>query len=177
MAAVDNFVFLTPGFAVIGELAEHDFEALADAGFRSVISNRPDGEDLNQLGSHREAAAAWRAGLKFRHVPAAKADLLTDPVIEAMADAIAGLDGPILAHCKSGLRSAILWAAVSARSTPVDCVMAALDAAGLDLDFLRDDLDAQADRKRWLGRVAAVDCGAVAGSSQSAEPAEIGAAA
>jgi hypothetical protein len=66
----------------------------------------------------------------------------------------------VLAHCKSGLRSAIVWAAASARSQPVDCVLAALAAAGFELDFLRDDLEQQADRKRWLDAPAAtLDCG------------------
>jgi sulfide:quinone oxidoreductase len=77
-----------------------------------------------------------------------------------MADALAELEGPVVAHCKSGLRSAIVWAAASARSQPVDCVLAALDKAGFDLDVIRDDLDAQADRERWLGRADALDCGA-----------------
>ncbi|HEX7075926.1 MAG TPA: sulfur transferase domain-containing protein, partial [Hyphomicrobiaceae bacterium] len=94
----------------------------------------------------------------FRHIPAGKQDLFADHVVESMADALNALDGPVLAHCYSGLRSAILWAAASARSQPVDCVLAAVRKAGFDLDFLRDELEAQADRKRWLGSSPALDC-------------------
>lgn len=151
--------YITPRFAVTAAMAPEDFTEAARLGFAAVISNRPDGEDDDQLPARQEAALAWRAGLKFRHVPAAKLDLLTDPVVEGMAEALAGLEGPVLAHCKSGLRSAIVWAAASARSQPVDCVLDALAKAGLDLDFLRDDLEQQADRKRWLGTSAqALDC-------------------
>lgn len=149
---------LNPRFAVTAALTEQDFAAAALAGFKAIVSNLPDGEYDGQLSARREAALAWRAGLKFRHVPATKHDVLTDAVVEGMADALAGLDGPILAHCRSGTRSAIVWAAASARSQPVDCVLDALTKAGFDLDFLRDDLEAQADRKRWLGTASALDC-------------------
>lgn len=156
---MDTPIFITPDFAVTSALEPEDFEAAAALGFRSILSNRPDGEAEGQMTARAEAVHAWRAGLQFRHVPAPKLDLFTDSVVEAMADAVAGLDGPILAHCASGLRSAIAWAAASARTQNVDCVIAALEKAGFDLDFLRDDLEAQADRARWVGPVApALDC-------------------
>lgn len=155
-----DIVFITPEFAVTSALAPADFATLKAAGFASVISNRPDGEEEAQLSAKREAALAWQAGLRFAHVPAPKTDIFTDGVVEPMADALRSLPGPVVAHCKSGLRSAIAWAAASARSQPVDCVLAALTAAGFELDFLRDDLEMQADRKRWLGSSAALDCGA-----------------
>lgn len=157
---MDKVIYITPMFAVTAALAPEDFAAVAKLGFAGVISNRPDGEEADQMPGRVEAAHAWRHGLKFAHVPAAKLDLFTDGVVEGMADAIGRIDGPILAHCKSGVRSAIVWAAASARSQPVDCVMLALEAAGFDLDFLRDDLDQQADRRRWLASTPpALDCG------------------
>lgn len=155
-----DIVFITPSFAVTSALAATDFGKLKAAGFSAVISNRPDGEEESQLTAKREATLAWQAGLRFAHVPAAKTDLFTDGVVEPMGDALRSLPGPVVAHCKSGLRSAIAWAAASARSQPVDCVLAALTAAGFELDFLRDDLELQADRKRWLGSSATLDCGA-----------------
>ncbi|MEZ5844154.1 MAG: TIGR01244 family sulfur transferase [Hyphomicrobiaceae bacterium] len=154
----DRIVYITPDFAVTGALVAADFPAIAEAGFRSVISNRPDGEGGAPMTARQESVAAWRAGLQFRHVPATKHDLLTDLVVEGMADAVRRLEGPILAHCLSGQRSAIVWAAASAREGNIDCVLAALGQAGFDLAFLRDDLEAQAHRKRWLGTEKALDC-------------------
>ena len=56
-------------------------------------------------------------------------------------------------------RSAVAWAAASARSQPVDCVLAAVRQAGFDLEALREELEAQASRKRWLGSaLPALDC-------------------
>ncbi len=156
-----NLMWITPEFAVTSVLAPDDFSALAAQGFTAVISNLPDDEDTAQMTAKSEATHAWRAGLVFRHVPATKHDLFTDVVVEGMGDALRTLKGPVIAHCKSGLRSAIIWAAASARSQPVDCVLAALEKAGFDLEVIRDDLDAQADRKRWLGVASALDCNAV----------------
>ncbi len=153
-----RLTWITPDFAVTSALEAADFAGLAQQGIASVISNRPDSEEAGQMPAKTEAVLAWRAGLVFRHVPAAKHDLFTDVVIEGMADALRGLKGPVVAHCKSGFRSAIVWAAASARSQPVDCVLAALDKAGFELDSIRDDLDAQADRKRWLGVSTLLDC-------------------
>ena len=102
-------------------------------------------------------------------MPAEKHALFTDDIVEAMADALADFSGKrVVAHCKSGMRSAIVWAAASARSQPVDCVLAALAAAGFDLDVIKDDLEAQADRRRWLHPAPALDCAAETVIDQSA---------
>ena len=155
---MDKIVYLTPNFAVTAALGPEDFAEAALLGFKAVLSNRPDDEEPGQLTARQAAKHAWSAGLRYRHVPTSKHDVFTDEIIEGTADALVGLPGPVLAHCKSGLRSAIVWAAASARSQPVDCVLDALKTAGFDLDFLRDDLEAQADRARWLPPSKALDC-------------------
>jgi sulfide:quinone oxidoreductase len=155
---MEKIVYITSNFAVTSALALQDFPEIARLGFRAVLSNRVDGEEAGQLDARSEAIAAWRAGLSFRHVPVTKHDVFADPSVEAMDSALRQLPGPILAHCKSGLRSAIVWAATSARTQSVDCVLAALAGAGYDLDFLRGDLEAQADRRRWLVAAPAADC-------------------
>lgn len=141
--------YITPGFAVAPALDPADFTRVAELGFRTVINNRPDAEEKGQPQSGELRAHAESHGLAYRHVPARKSDIFTDPVVEGMADALQSAQGPILAHCKSGLRSAIVWAAASARGIPVDQILEALAAAGFDLGFIRDDLESQADRARW----------------------------
>lgn len=140
---------LTSDFAVAGAVSPQEFAEIAKLGFRTVVNNRPDSEvpPSSQSDAAREAAEA--AGLAYIFLPVTKFDVLTDAVIEQTANILAEHDGPILAHCASGQRSAIVWAALQARSRPVDNVLADLRAGGLKLDFLRDDLEAQADRARW----------------------------
>ena len=144
-----HLTWITPSFAVTAALVPDDFAALRAQGIRCVISNRSDDEQADQLSASAEASLAWREGMLFRHVPAAKHELFTDAIVDGMAHALQGCEGAIVAHCKSGQRSAILWAAATARTQPVAHVMQALSAAGFDLEMIRDDLDAQADRKHW----------------------------
>jgi len=165
---MDKIIRITPSFAVAGALEEADFAEIAKLGFRSVINNRVEDEEEGQIATRQENALSWRAGLTYRHVPAAKHDLFTDEVVCAMADALATLEGPVLAHCKSGMRSAIIWAAAAARDEPVAGVLAALGAAGFDLDFLQDELEQQADRKNWASRTNASAAGAQAPAAEAA---------
>ncbi len=144
-----QLTWITPSFAVTAALEPADFAALREQGIRCIISNRPDDEQADQMNASTEARLAWREGMLFRHVPAAKHELFTDEIVDGMAHALQGCEGAVVAHCKSGQRSAILWAAAMARSQPVEQVIQALRVAGFDLELIRDDLDAQADRKNW----------------------------
>jgi uncharacterized protein (TIGR01244 family) len=136
--------WITPSFAVASALAPEDFGDLRAQGVRCVISNRPDGETGAPMTAAEEAVAAWREGMLFRHVPASNHELFDSHIVEAMARAMDGHDGPVVAHCRAGLRSAVLWAAATARSQPVDAVLKALGCAGFDLEMIRDDLEHQA---------------------------------
>ena len=142
---MNRISFVAPGIAVAGALTPADFAEAARQGFRAVASNRPDGEEQGQLTARDEAVLSWRAGLVFRHVPAAKHEVLDPCSVSAMADALARLPRPLLVHCKSGQRSAILVAAVRARSEPIDAVLADTAAGGIDLSALRDELVELAD--------------------------------
>ena len=155
---MSKLVYLTPTIAVAGALSADDFAGIAKLGFKAVVGNRPDGEEAGQITARESAVAAWRAGLVYRHVPTTKHEIFEDRVVEQMSDALIDLDGPVLLHCKSGQRSAILWAAAVARSEPVDCVMATLAAAGYEFEALREEIAAQAGRKRTLGHVGKVYC-------------------
>ena len=100
---------LADGLTVSGQLGLDDFEALARHGVRLVINNRPDGEAPGQPTASEAASAAARAGLGYHHLPVTFATLARDDV-ERFGAVLAGADGPVHAHCASGLRSATLWA-------------------------------------------------------------------
>lgn len=140
---------ITDAYAVTGQLAASDFADAAAAGFRSVINFRPDGETGDQLASDTAARLARAAGLRYAAVPTSKFDMFAADLVTRAEAAFADLPAPVLAYCASGQRAAIVWAAARARATPVDVVLAALKDAGFALDFLRDDLELQADRAQW----------------------------
>lgn len=144
-----KIIVITPHFAVTGAIGPHDFAEISELGYRTVIGNRTEGEVSAPLAASKLAAAAADEGVHYAHVPATKFELFTEPVVSAMAQAIEAAEGPVLAHCASGQRSAIIWAAAQVRHRPVNDVLEDLRKAGLKLDFIRDDLEAQADRTRW----------------------------
>lgn len=144
-----KITYITATFAVAPALGEGDLDRVVELGFRTVINNRPDAEERAQPSSAALGAAAAQRGLDYRHIPTRKTEVFTDPVVDPTVAALRDAQGPILAFCKSGLRSAIAWAAASARGQPVESVLSSLAAAGFDVGFIRDDLDSQADRARW----------------------------
>ena len=143
--------YLTDRVAVAGGLVAADLPRLAAAGFATVINFRHDHEESGQLSSAEASRAAATAGLAYVHIPAAKHELFTDAVVERTVSALHAAQGPVVAYCTAGQRAAIVWAAAAARTERVDLVLATLDKAGFDLGFIRDDLEAQADRGRWNG--------------------------
>lgn len=105
---------LTPRLFVAPQLLPHDMEEIVQAGVRSIICNRPDGESDDQPGAETIRAVASQAGLAFAHVPVV-AGSPTEADAAAMRAALAALPTPILAYCRSGARSEKLARMAAAR--------------------------------------------------------------
>ena len=86
-----------------------EFRDIAAQGYVAVVNNRPDGEDPTQPGSEAEEAACEAAGLAYAHIPMG-AGPLSESDIRHFQSVVAGAAGPVLVHCRSGTRSANLWA-------------------------------------------------------------------
>ena len=84
-----------------------EFRDIAAEGYVALINNRPDGEDPTQPGSEAEEAAADEAGLAYAHIPMGP---VTDATVRHFQSVVKGAAGPVLVHCRSGTRSANLWA-------------------------------------------------------------------
>jgi len=100
---------VTSALSVTGQITLDDFAALANAGFTDVINNRPDNEEPTQPGSEAEARAAAAAGLGYTHIPVTRASI-TEAHVRRFQAALAGARGRVLAHCKTGTRTLILYA-------------------------------------------------------------------
>src|SRR5579884_4080484 len=94
---------LAPGLSAAGRLDAADIDALAQSGVRTIINNRPDGEDPGQL------SAAEAHGIAYHHIPVTAASLMRADV-DAFAAVLKNAPQPIVAHCRSGTRSTLLWA-------------------------------------------------------------------
>lgn len=131
---------LTPDYAVSPQIDLTDLAAIKEAGFVTVIDNRPDGEIPPHLHTAAMRAAAEAAGLTFIANPVI-GGALTMANVQAQAAAIAEATGPILAYCASGNRSSICWALSQAGTLPTDELIALPAKYGYNLEGLRQQID------------------------------------
>lgn len=138
------FARLTDKLYVAGQIDEADIAAAAAAGVKTIVNNRLDDEELGQPAGATIAAAAARHGLGYVAIPVGPGGLREDD--PARFAAILEDRGPALAYCKTGFRSAALWAigAAAAGSAPADLVATAAEA-GFDLSGQRPMLEAIAE--------------------------------
>ncbi len=131
---------LTDTLFVAEQLQPEDMAELAKAGFKMVINNRPDGEGENQPSSAEMAAAAEAAGLEYAHQPVVGSNI-SETDIDGF-DAIVSLaETPVLAFCRTGTRSTMLWALTQASEQDIARILATAEQAGYDLSGLVERLD------------------------------------
>jgi uncharacterized protein (TIGR01244 family) len=99
---------LTDTLTISPQLAPDDFAALAARGVRMVVNNRPDGEEIGQLPAAEATRIAAAHGMAYRHIPVTLAGL-SDSDIAQFEQALREADGPVHAHCRTGVRSATLY--------------------------------------------------------------------
>lgn len=102
---------ITEDYAVSPQISAADVALIKEAGFKSVICNRPDNEDPGQPPAAAIQAAVEAAGLEWRWVPVISGGMTQDNVAD-QADALDELPGPVFAYCRSGTRCANLFAGV-----------------------------------------------------------------
>ncbi len=105
---------LAPGVSAAGKLDRADIEALADSGVRTIVNNRPDGEDPGQLAADEACRLAEARGIAYHHIPVTAASL-TSGDVDAAEAVLAKAERPIVLHCRSGTRSTLLWALIRLR--------------------------------------------------------------
>lgn len=129
------FIRLTETVSVAGQITPADLASAAADGFVAVVNNRPDGEEAGQPSGETMRAAAQAAGLRYTAIPVDHSGFAM-PQVEAMA-AVLDAGGPVLAWCRSGTRSANLWALAEAkRGGDPDTIVAAAASGRYDVSGL-----------------------------------------
>lgn len=128
---VTETVFASPQITV---------EAVAEAkdlGIVRIINNRPEGESDDQTPGAEIETAARAAGIDYVAIPVGHGGF-SQAQVDAMSAALDGLDGPVLAYCRSGTRSTLLWALARAKAGDNPAVIASkAAAAGYDVSPVR----------------------------------------
>lgn len=130
---------LSSSFSVSPQLRLDDLAGIAAAGFRAVVNNRPDGEAPDQPGSLALEAEAKRLGLGYTHIPVIPGQM-TEMQGRAFDQFLRGVDGPALGFCRTGTRSAGLWALTQARHGDVEQILETAARAGYDPSSLKPRL-------------------------------------
>lgn len=113
----------------------------AAQGVTLVINNRPEGESEDQVPGPDIEAAARAAGMDYVAIPVTNAGF-SEAQVSAMAEALANSEGKVLAYCRSGTRSTLLWAlAEASRGGAPEAIAAQAAAAGYDITPVRAIVD------------------------------------
>lgn len=124
---------ITAVLSVSEQITAADVAALAEAGFNSIICNRPDGEGADQPVFAEIATAAQSHGMTAHYQPIVSGKVGDADAI-AFGELLEKLPKPVLAYCRTGTRSTTLWAlAEGARDRPLPDILAATKAAGYDM--------------------------------------------
>lgn len=116
-------------------------------GVTLVINNRPEGESDDQTPGAEIEAAARAAGLDYVAIPVTHAGF-SEGQVQAMAQALAGNEGAVLAYCRSGTRSTLLWAlAEASQGGDPETIAASAAGAGYDISPIRQIVDMLAAKR------------------------------
>lgn len=121
-----------------------DIDAIDQAkalGIVRIINNRPEGESDDQTPGAAIEAAAHAVGIDYVAIPVTHAGF-SQGQVDAMAQALAEADGPVLAYCRSGTRSTLLWALARAKAGDDPAMIAGrASEAGYDVTPIRPVID------------------------------------
>ncbi len=145
---MSDFRQLTDHFWASPQIGLDDIGAAKAQGIVLIVNNRPEGEAPDQVPGEAIEAAARSMGIDYRAIPVTHAGF-SEEQVRAMTAAIDEADGPVLAYCRSGTRSTLLWALAQAElGEDPDAIAASAAGAGYDVAPVRALIDMLAARQR-----------------------------
>ena len=99
---------LTDKLSVRPQMAADEIRAAKAKGFAAIINNRPDDEEPGQPSAADNRAVAEAERMGYTHIAVVPGQI-SEAQVRAFQSALSEADGPVLAHCKTGLRSATLY--------------------------------------------------------------------
>lgn len=137
---MSNISKLDEKYSVAPQLTEGDFSTIAEAGYKTVVNFRPDGEKPGYLNAIEAQQLAESNGLNYYHIPV-PVNGFTNEHVAKLKDILANANAPVLAHCGTGKRASVVWALASAESGNVDDIINCCAGAGHDIRPLRPHLE------------------------------------
>ncbi|MBU3030205.1 TIGR01244 family sulfur transferase [Paracoccus marinaquae] len=136
---------LSPTLAVSPQILPDEVPALAAAGFKVLVNNRPDEEIGAEIDHEVMAQAAASAGMGYHYLPFHPGQVTPQLITDFIA-ATTGR-GPVIAYCRSGHRCTVLWALSQAGKRPEPEILEVAAGAGYDLTPVRPLIASLASRR------------------------------
>ena len=130
---MSDFRLLDERFSASPQISEADVAEARSRGFAMIVNNRPEHESDDQTSGAEIEAAARSAGLDYRAIPITHSGF-SEAQLDALVEAMETAKGPVLAYCRSGTRSTLLWALAQARQGAApETIATQARAAGYDV--------------------------------------------
>jgi sulfide:quinone oxidoreductase len=100
---------ISDSFSVSSQLHIEDIAFLKTEGIKTIICNRPDGEDLGQVEHEEIKQEALKCGLEFHFMPVISGRM-TPQDGDSFYKLLQTTSQPTHAYCRTGTRCSILWA-------------------------------------------------------------------
>ena len=136
---------LSPDYSVAPQIVIEDVATIVNAGFKSVICNRPDQENPVPCQIEAIKAVALAAGLEFAE-NVFDSDSFGSEKVKRQTELLKQMPSPVLAYCASGNRCSVIWAFSLAGTLEIDAILEATTHAGYKLSHLRPQLEHLATR-------------------------------
>lgn len=133
---------ITPNYSVAPQILPEDVAAIAEAGYKSIMCNRPDGEEFGQPDFASIEAEAAKAGLEIRWVPIGGMGPGQEDVA-AFGAALQEMPQPLLAYCRTGTRCTMMWTIAMHGTLADDDLLRHTSQAGYDMRGLIGQLSSR----------------------------------
>ncbi len=124
---------ISDSFSVSSQLSLEDIASLKAQGIKTIICNRPDGEDPGQLEHDKIQQEAHKNEMEFHFMPVISGQMTPqdgDNFYQLMHET----PQPVHAYCRTGTRCSILWALSELKSgTAREDILQQTAQAGYDL--------------------------------------------
>jgi uncharacterized protein (TIGR01244 family) len=145
----EKFRQLNDVVLVSPQIDADDVAAARELGVALIVNNRPEGEADDQTPGPDIAQAASEAGLDYVAIPVTHAGFSQAQVAAMRAALDQAGESRLLAYCRSGTRSTLLWALAEASAgADLDSLRRRAAAAGYDLGPIAAVLEMLAARPR-----------------------------
>ncbi|GLR63342.1 TIGR01244 family sulfur transferase [Marinospirillum insulare] len=120
-----------------GQLNAEQIKALAEAGIKTLIFNRPDAEELGQPATAELQKQAEALNMQWIFQPVISGQVTDEEGVE-FGQLYAAAAKPVVAFCRTGARCGCLWALSQKQHKTGEAIVNTMKQAGFDMpDFFK----------------------------------------